>query len=121
MAVARTDVETLSSKSFDALSDSKKTDLLADAETEADTIFSGRVATLPEIEGDRDVFVKNLAAHKWTLAMGGEADSENSSGGSITYKTAPAEMDEYLSLTRFGETCKAHLRSEQGIGFVTTT
>lgn len=120
MAVQRSDVEDLGSKGWDALSDTKKDALLADAETEADTIFSGRVATLPEIEGDRDVFVKNLAAHKWELATGGEIDSESSTGGSVTYKTNPGEVDEYLSLTKFGETAKAHLRSEQGIGFVTT-
>lgn len=120
MAVSRSDVENLASKSWNALSDTKKDAMLEDARKETNTIFSGQVATLPTLEGDRDVFVKNLAAHKWTLAEGGEAETESSTGGSVTYKTNPAQMDEYLSLTRFGETAKAHLRTQQSIGFVRT-
>lgn len=120
MAVARADVESLSSTSWKQLDDTKKDDLLSDAETMRDTIFGGNVATLKEVEGDTDTFTKYLAAHLWTLAEGGEADSESSTGGSITYNTNPSEVDDFLSQTRYGEIAKAHLRTEQSFAIVTT-
>lgn len=121
MAVELSDVENVSSTEWNQLGKSKKEALLEDAEREVDTIYSGRVSNMPTLDGDRDIFIKNLAAHKWTLASGGQAESESSTGGNMSYVTSnPSEVNTYLSLTNYGETCKAHLRDETSIGLVTT-
>jgi hypothetical protein len=121
MAVTVSDVESLDSKGWSQLDSSKKTDLLNDAEREADTIYSGDVSTLPTIEGDTDVFVKNLAAHKFELAEGGEASSESATGGSVQYNIGnPNETYMYLSQTRFGRTCIAHFGGRNSISIVRT-
>jgi hypothetical protein len=121
MAVTVSDVESLDSKGWSQLDSSKKTDLLNDAEQEADTIYSGDVSTLPTIEGDTDVFVKNLAAHKFELAEGGEASSESATGGSVQYNIGnPNETYMYLSQTRFGRTCIAHFGGRDSISIVRT-
>ena len=121
MAVTVSEVESLDSKGWSQLDSSKKTDLLNDAEREADTIYSGDVSTLPTIEGDTDVFVKNLAAHKFELAEGGEASSESATGGSVQYNIGnPNETYMYLSQTRFGRTCIAHFGGRDSISIVRT-
>jgi len=121
MAVTIDDVEDLDAKGWSQLADSKKTALLSDAETEASTIYSGDVSTLPTIEGDRDVFVKNLAAHKFELAEGGEASSENAAGGSVQYNVGnPSETYMYLSQTRYGRTCIAQFGGRNSISLVRT-
>jgi len=121
MAVTIADVEALSSMGWEQLDDTKKQALLDDAVTEANTIYSEDVSTLPVVEGDQDVFVKNLAAHKWELAEGGEATSENATGGSVNYNLGnPNEVYMYLSQTRFGRTCIGNLGGRSGIGVVRT-
>jgi hypothetical protein len=119
MAVTIDDVEKLDSKSWNQLPDTHKTELLSDAQSEVSTIYSGQVSTLPSIEGDQDVFIKNLAAHKWELAEGGEATSENSAGGSVNYNLGnPNETYMYLSQTRYGRTCIGLLSGRSGISIV---
>jgi hypothetical protein len=119
MAVTIDDVEKLDSKSWSQLPDDHKQALLQDAQSEADTIFSGQVSTLPSIEGDRDVFVKNLTAHKYELAEGGEATSENSAGGSVNYNLGnPNDTYTYLSQTRYGRTCIGQLSGRAGVSIV---
>lgn len=119
--VTVSEVESLSSTGWSQLPDAKKQSLLADAEAEANTLYSAQVATLPVIEGDRDVFIKNLAAHKWTLAEGGEATSESSTGGSVNYNLGnPNDTMMYLSQTRFGRTCIGNLGNRQQISIVRT-
>ena len=81
MVIQISDVEALSKNGWQNLSDPKKTALLDDAKAERDSIYSGKVSTTPILEGDSDVFTKNLAAHKWELASGGEANTENAGGG----------------------------------------
>lgn len=121
MAVSRADVESLDSKSWTNLDNTKKDDLLSDAEAEVNTLYSDQVSTLPTIEGDTDVFTKNLAAHKWELAEGGEATSESNTGGNVSYNLGnPNEVYMYLSQTRFGKTCIGHLGGRSGIGLVRT-
>jgi hypothetical protein len=122
MAVTVSDVEELSSMGWETnLDATQKQAMLGDAQREADTIYSGDVSTLPTIEGDTDVFVKNLAAHKWELASGGEASSESATGGSVQYNIGnPNETYMYLSQTRFGRTCIAHFGGRDSISIVRT-
>jgi len=116
MTVTVEDVELLDAKGFTGISDNRKEALLEDAKSEANGMYSGRNSRFPTLVGDRDIFVKNLAAHKIVLAQGGEAQSESSSGGSTSYQQGQSE--DYLSLTRYGETAKRHLRDEQSIAIV---
>lgn len=119
--VSVADVESLDAKGWSQLDSAKKTDLLADAEQEAGTIYGGDVSTMPTIEGDREVFIKNLAAHKFELAEGGEATSESSAGGNVNYNLGnPNETYSYLSQTRFGRTCIGHLGGRNSISVVRT-
>jgi hypothetical protein len=121
MAVTIDDVENLDSKGWEHLPDAKKTALLNDAQAEVSTLYSDQVSTLPTIEGDTDVFTKNLAAHKWELAEGGEATSESNTGGNVSYNLGnPDDVYMYLSQTRFGRTCVGHLSGRSGIGIVRT-
>jgi hypothetical protein len=110
------DVEDLDSTGWTALPDTKKQSLLDDAIREADTMYSGQYSRMPTLDGDREIFIKNLAAHKFELAEGGETNSESQTGGSTSYETT--NTDDYLTLTRFGETAKRHIREEQSIGIV---
>ncbi|AFH21550.1 hypothetical protein OSG_eHP4_00040 [environmental Halophage eHP-4] len=118
MAVTVSDVEALESKGWQSLDSTTKQDLLDDAKAERDTLYSGRVARTPILDGDEEVFIKNLTAHKWELAEGGEAQSESQTGGNTSYNLANAEPREYLTETRFGRTCLEHLDQRQGIGIV---
>lgn len=118
MAVTIADVRNLSSTGWDNLSDDKLNDLLDDARAERDTIYSERYATLPTLDGDEDVFTKNLCAHKAEIASGGEAQSENSQGGSANYNQPQGDIWQYLSQTRYGRTCMAHIRDNLAIGIV---
>lgn len=117
MAVTVSDVEQLSSTGFSQLSQGRKDALLADAQREAETIYSGRMSRTPTLDGDQDVFIKNLAAHKYELAEGGQAENENAQGGSASYTTG-GSVDGYLDLTRFGRTAKRHIRNEESISIV---
>jgi len=117
MAITIADVEDLSSTGFTQLSDGRKQALLDDAKRESETIYSGRMSRTPTLDGDKDVFIKNLAAHKYELAEGGQAESENAEGGSASFTTGGGG-DEYLDLTRFGRTAKRHVRNDESIGIV---
>lgn len=121
MAVTVADVRNTTSLGFQEFDDAFIQDKLDEAETEADTIYTARVSHLPTLDGDRDIFIKHLAAHKTELASGGQTESESSTGGNVSYVTSnPSDVNTYLSLTNHGETCKAHLRDETSIGMVTT-
>src|SRR6056297_908025 len=106
MSITIADVEDLSSTGFSQLSDGRKQALLDDAKRESETIYSGRMSRTPTLDGDRDVFIKNLAAHKYQIASGGEQESENAEGGSASFKSISG--DGYLDLTKFGQTAKRH-------------
>jgi hypothetical protein len=118
MVVDIADVEALSAKGWSALPDDKKERLLEAARRERATIYSGQLSRMPVLDGSEDEFIKNLAAHHWELAEGGEPASESQTGGSTSYQQT--QSDDYLSLTRFGETAKRHLRDEQSISIVRT-
>lgn len=118
MTVDVSDVEALDSTGWQSLDAVTKQELLEAAKQERDTMYSGRNARLPTLDGDEDIFIANLAAHKFELAEGGEAQSESQTGGSTSYQQSQSE--DYLSLTRFGQTAKRHLRDEQSISIVRT-
>jgi hypothetical protein len=119
MAVTISDVESLSSMGWEQLDSGKKEDLLDMADRRAD-LHSEQVSTLPTIEGDRDDFVKLIAAHFWELAEGGEATSESSTGGSVNYNIGNPRESVSYSQTRYGREAREHLRDEQQIGMVRT-
>jgi len=114
--VSVSDVEALDSLGWENLDATKKQALLDDAKTEANTIYTGRYARFPTIDGDRDIFIKNLAAHKWELAEGGEPTTESAGGGSVSYNTVTGDAINSLQQTRFGRTALKHVRDRQGLG-----
>lgn len=114
------EVEKLSATSWNSLGSQHKQDLLDIAEREANSIYSGQVSTLPTIEGDKDDFIRYLAAHKFEQAEGGEAQSESNTGGSVSYNTVTGEVINDLSQTRYGRTAREYLRDESSIGIVRT-
>jgi len=55
------------------------------------------------------------------LAEGGEAQSEGSTGGNITYNTVTGDIVSSFSETRYGRTLRSeYLRDEQSVAFVRT-
>lgn len=108
------DVEKLGT--WQGLKREKKTALLNDAITETDQLYVNRQTTFPTLNGDRSIFIKNLAAHKWTLAEGGEAQSEGQTGGSVSYNTVTGEAQSNLQQTRYGREASQHIRDNQGLG-----
>jgi len=109
----REQVDSGSSTGWTQLSDGRKDEMIREAIGERDTLYSGRMSRLPTLDGDAEVFTLSLARHKWTLAEGGEAQSESGEGGSVSYQTG--NVDEYLSLTRYGKTAKRHVWSDDSI------
>jgi len=114
------DVEMHSSTGWSQLPDANKTHLLEQAEREVTDLYSGRVSTLAEIEGNKDDLVELVTAHKWELAEGGEAQSESATGGSVNYNTVTGEIPNSWSETRFGRQALEYIRDSQGISMVTT-
>jgi len=114
----REQVEQLSSTGWTQLSDSRKDELIRQSLGERDTLYSGQMSRLPTLDGDAEVFTLNLAAHKWELAEGGEAQSESGEGGSVNYTTGNPE--DYLTLTRFGETALRHVWMDSSIAVTRT-
>jgi hypothetical protein len=113
----REQVEQLSSTGWTQLSDSRKDELIREAIGERDTLYNERMSRLPTLDGDAEVFTLNLAAHKWTLASGGEAQSESGEGGSVSYANGGAGED-YLKLTRYGKTALRHVWTDSSISAV---
>jgi len=123
MAPTVSDVREVDSQGWEAVypNDPDIQTFIDDAEDFTDTIYNGRVATLPQLEGPRDLFVKLVAAHFAELGQGGEAQSENSSGGSVNYQiNNPETTFSSLQETRYGRMADELLRDQQGIGIVRT-
>jgi len=112
----REQVEQVSSTGWTQLSDSRKNELIRQALGERDTLYSGDMSRLPTLDGDGEVFTINLAAHKWELAEGGEAQSESGEGGSVNYNTSGGE--DYLEQTRYGKTALRHVFQDNSIAAV---
>jgi len=103
----RTSVEQLAKDGWQNLDDGRKDDLIRQALGERDTLYTGRMARTPTLDGDREVFSLNLAAHKWELATGGEPESESGEGGNVSYRRG--QVEDYLESTRFGRTAFRHV------------
>lgn len=110
------EVEDLSSTGWTQLSRSRKASAVREAIAERETLYSDRMSRLPTLEGDAEVFTNNLAAHKCELREGGEAQSESGEGGSVSYQTG--NVDEYLSLSRYGKTALRHIRRDESISAI---
>jgi len=120
MTVTIDDVEDLASNSWSQLDPEKKQALLNQAESATDMVYGGRVSRLNQIEGERDYFIQNLAAHYYELAEGGEAQSESATGGSTSYNTVTGETQSNLTETRYGRICRDYLRNQQSVAIVRT-
>ena len=118
MSVEVEEVERQSSQRWSQLDDDIKEQLLEEAKSEANTIYSHRVSTLPNIVGDKDIFIRKLAAHKWELAVGGESNSQSQGGGSVNYNNPQGDAELNLTMTRYGREAYRMLRENQGIGVV---
>jgi len=118
MAPTVSEVEDLSSTGWKQIDQQTKQNLLDMAEREANTIYGGQLATISEVEGNKDDFIANLCAHKLTLAQGGEAQSENATGGSVNYNTVTGESQDTLTETRYGRVCKMYLRQGASVSVV---
>jgi hypothetical protein len=109
-------VERLSSTGWTQLSRERKAEAIRSAIAERDTLYNERMSRLPTLDGDAEVFSLNLAAHKCELAEGGEAQSESGEGGSVSYTTG--NVEDYLTLTRFGKTALRHVWEDNSISVV---
>jgi len=119
MSVTIADVESLDATGWSQMDQAVKEQALERARRLLDNQFSDKVATLPTFVGSRDDGLKLLTAHLIELAQGGEAQSESSEGGSVTYNTVTGEPLDSLSETRYGrEFQDFYLRDRLGIGVI---
>ena len=119
MSVTVEDVENYGAKGWNQLDPDVKEEMLNHANNLMDHQFSARVSTLPTFQGDRDDGLKLLTAHLWELSTGGEAQSESSEGGSVTYNTVTGDPIDSLRETRYGrQFADLYLRDRLGIGVV---
>jgi len=98
------------------LSDARKNELIREAIAERDTLYTERMSRLPTLDGDAETFTLSLARHKWELAEGGEAQSESGEGGSVSYTTG--NVEDYLTLTRYGKTALRYVWMDNSIAIV---
>ena len=119
MSVTVEDVENYAAKQWQQLDGDVKQEQLELAESMLANQFSERMATLPNFKGDRDFGKKLLTAHLWELAQGGEAQSESSEGGSVTYNTVTGNAVDSLQETKYGRLFRDQfLFDELGVGVV---
>lgn len=105
----RSEVENLKPQS--GLTDSEKDALVSQANRYADDVYGGLVRTLSEVEGDEKDFKSLIAAHMWELAEGGELQSENQAGGSVSFNVTAGDTDEAaLAQTRYGRLALGYIR-----------
>lgn len=111
-------MELLSSTGWQQLSRDRKARAIRGAIAERDSMYSGRMSRMPTLDGDAEEFSLNLAAHKCELAEGGEAQSESGEGGSANYRGG--NVENYLDLTRYGQTAERHISFDHSVGAVRT-
>lgn len=115
------DVEKLNSKGWNQLNQDAKEYNLGRAKRKINGQFSRRQSRFSTIQGDQVDAAILLAGHIFELAEGGEAQSTNSQGGSVSYNTVTGEVFESLSETRYGrELLSDYLRDRQSMGIVRT-
>lgn len=109
-------VEDLSSTGWTQTSRSRKAEAIRSAIAERDSLYSERMSRLPTLKGDAEYFTLFLSAHKLELVEGGEAQSESGEGGSVSYQSG--NVDEYLSLTRYGKTALRYIRNDESLSAI---
>ena len=120
-SITVSDVEHVSSTGWDQLNDDKKTYLLGKAKRKIRGQWSRRQSNINTIEGDRVDATILAAAHAFEIAEGGEAQSQSSQGGNVSFNTVTGEWYESLSETRFGRELRDdYLMDQQGISMVRT-
>lgn len=101
-----------------AIDESQQETLVGIAERLTEDVFSGRIATFSEIEGNTDDFAAYLGAHLWEIAEGGEAQSSSQTGGSVNYQHLQTNAESTLGETRYGRTCLMMMRQNANTGIV---
>jgi hypothetical protein len=109
-------VSRLSSTGFTQLGRDRKAEAIRAAIGERNTLYTDKMSRLPTLDGDAEIFLLNLSAHKLEIAEGGEATNESGEGGNASYQTG--QVEDYLTLTRFGRTAKRHIRNEESLSAV---
>lgn len=93
--------------------------LIDEAVTMFNSVFSDEILFTSEVQGDQDQAVRILARHKWALALG-ETTSESQSGGSESYNI-PQSTERSLRRTTYGLEFLEYLRGgEPNIGIFST-
>lgn len=111
----RSEVESYMPQS--GLTDGEKDTLVSVANRFANDVYGGTVRTIGETEGNEKDFKSLIAAHLWTLAEGGEVQSQNQAGGSIAYNVNAADVDQTaLAQTRWGRMALGYIRDGGQIG-----
>jgi hypothetical protein len=112
---SRSEVENYKPQS--GLTDAEKDALVSTANRFVDDVYSGLVRTLSQVEGDEKDFKSFIAAHLWTLAEGGELQSEGQAGGSVSYNVQPGgDNQEWLAQTRYGKMALGYIRDDAQVG-----
>lgn len=115
------DVENVSATGWEQLNPDKKDYLLGKAKRKVQGVWDIRQANTSSIKGDEVDATILAAAHAFELSEGGEAQSESSQGGNVSYNTVTGEWYESLSETRFGRELRDdYLQDQQGISMVRT-
>jgi hypothetical protein len=112
------DIREMASTEFNALEDAKVQECLDRAINERQTLYNGQLATLPQVDGNEQDFVKLLAAHHAQMKMGGDPTNEGATGGDASYSVVQHDRSDGLLQTRYGRQASNYLRDEQSIGVV---
>ena len=119
--ISTDDVDKLSSTGWQQLDGGKKEYLLGKAKRKVTGQWSKRQANTPTLQGDSVDATLLAAAHLFTLAQGGESQSDSTQGGSVNFNLGSTQDYEALSETRYGrELLSDYLRDRQGLGLVRT-
>jgi hypothetical protein len=102
------------------LSDSAAENIIDRADRLADDVYSSRVAREGQIEGNEKDFKVLLACHLIELTEGGEIQSQNQTGGSVSYNTVTGDPLDSLSETRWGRLAETYIRDNQSISIERT-
>lgn len=119
VTITDSDVQEVYGEKEPGLSSAKQTALRQVAERLTDQVFSGRLATLSEIEGDEEDFTKYLAAFLWDTSEGRSLNQEFQTGNAAPTQRVASDPASALSGNPYGEVCLLYLRNSSNLGLVT--
>lgn len=119
VSITDSEVQEVYGEKEPGLSSAKQTALRKIAERLTDNNFSGRLATLSEVEGDEEDFTKYLAAFLWDTAEGRSLNQEFQTGNAAPIERVKSDPQSALSGNPYGEVCLLYLRNRANIGLIT--